>query len=187
MTIYTLYFFLFRFWSNFPYICNTVNWSIFCVALSIIVQIYVNIEKNIQFLWLKTSISQVFRKIVKLEWLTHCFTLFFKFLKKKTALIRTYPHYWSVFKEKDYSSYIVQQPTNFINKAKRYVKKNFNDLEKEYPAFSELHLKRTRQLWLCWWFLPKIRYHKRHSRTFLKTCYAFVFKNGYLLDRYGWL
>ena len=28
---------------------------------------YVNKEKNIQILWLKTSIFQIFRKIVKLE------------------------------------------------------------------------------------------------------------------------
>ena len=53
---------------------------------------YVNNEKKkkIQILWLKTIVFQIFRKVVKLELLTHCFPIFFKFLKSRTALIRTY-------------------------------------------------------------------------------------------------
>ena len=76
----------------------------FWAALSIMAEKYVNNEKNIQILWLKTSIFQIFRKIVKLEYtLTHCFIIFFKFFKEKTALTRTYTTplhcFRTVFKE----------------------------------------------------------------------------------------
>ena len=37
---------------------------------------------------------------------------------------------------------IVKQPANCINKTKRVIKKKFNDLEKEHPAFSEFHLEK---------------------------------------------
>ena len=102
---------------------------------------YVNNEKKIQILWLKTSIFKIFRKIVKLEQLTHCFTIFFKFLKKRTALIGTYTTPLLCFqtKVKKVQHDIVKQHANFINKTKRDIKKNFNDLEKEHPAFSKFH------------------------------------------------
>ena len=105
---------------------------------------YVNKEKNIQILWLKTSIFQVFRKIVKLEQLTHCFTIFFKFLKKRNALIRTYTTPVPCFRRKfkNVQQDIVKQPVNCINKTKRDIKKKFNDPQKKYPAFSEFHLEK---------------------------------------------
>ena len=37
---------------------------------------------------------------------------------------------------------IVKQPANCINKSKRDIKKKFNDLEKEYPVFSETQLEK---------------------------------------------
>ena len=40
---------------------------------------------------------------------------------------------------------------------------------------------------LCWWFLPKISYHKRRFSIFWKNANAFIFNNGFLLDRYGGL
>ena len=37
---------------------------------------------------------------------------------------------------------VVKKPANFINKTKRDIKKNFNDLEKKHPALSEFHLEK---------------------------------------------
>ena len=83
----------------------------------------------------------MFRKIVKLEELTHCFTIFFKFLKKGNALIRTYTTPLPCFgrKLKNVQQDIVKQPASCINKTKRDIKKKFNDPDKEHPAFSEFH------------------------------------------------
>ena len=46
---------------------------------------YVNNEKNIQILWLKTSIFQIFRKIVKLEQLTLFYNIFQVFNEENCA------------------------------------------------------------------------------------------------------
>ena len=71
-------------------------------------------------------------------------------------LIRTYiPHSCPV-KSEECIPYISKQPADFISKAKRYIKRNFNDLEKEPPA-------RTNQTALL---LIIAKNHKRRSRTF---------------------
>ena len=96
---------------------------------------YVINERNIQILWLKTSIFQIFRKTVMLEQLTHCLTIFFKFLKKRTGLARTYTTPLPCFqrKLKKVQQDIIKQPANCINKTKRDIKKKINDLDTEYP------------------------------------------------------
>ena len=116
-----------------------VDWSIFWVALSIMAEKYVNNEKKVQVLCLKTSIFQIFRKIVKWEWLKLCFTIVFHFFKKRSY---TKPLPYFRRKLKKVQQDIVQQPGNCINKTKRDVKKKINDLEEKYPAFSEFHLEK---------------------------------------------
>ena len=82
-----------------------------------------------QILWSKISIFQIFRKIVKLEQLTHCFTIFFKLLKKRNALIKTYTTTLPYVRKKlkNMQQDIAKQPANCINKTKRDVKKKFNN------------------------------------------------------------
>ena len=71
-------------------------------------------------------------------------------------LIRKYiPHSCSV-KSEECIADILKQPADFISKAKRYIKKNFNGLEKEPPA-------RTNQTTLL---LIIAKNHKRRFRTF---------------------
>ena len=62
---------------------------------------------------------------MKLEQLTYCFKLFFKFLKKRIALIRTYTTPLLCFqtKVKKVQQVIVKNPENFVNKTKRNIKK----------------------------------------------------------------
>ena len=79
---------------------------------------------------------------------------------------------------------IVKQPANFINKTKRDIKKNFNDLEKEYPAFSEFHFEKPGRFVgdSC----QKSVVAKDVLVYFEKYVNAFVFNIGCLLDRYRW-
>ena len=62
-------------------------------------------------------------------------------MKKRNALLRTYNTPLPCFRRKSNNMQqdIVKQPANCINKTKRDIKKKFNDLEKEYPVFSEFH------------------------------------------------
>ena len=83
---------------------------------------------------------------------------------------------------------IVKQPANSINKTKRVIKKNFNDLEKEHPAFSEFHLEKPYRL--AGDYCQKLDIAKDVLVYFEKYVNAFVFNNGSLLDkdrRYGFL
>ena len=80
---------------------------------------------------------------------------------------------------------IIKQPANFSNKTKRYIKKNFNDFEKEHPTFSEFHLEKPDRFVgnSC----QKLGITKDVLVHFEKYANAFVLNNGSLLDRYGWL
>ena len=62
----------------------------------------------------------------------------------RIVLIRTYTKPLLCFqrKVKKGQQDIVKQPANFINKTKRDIKKNFNDLEKEHSVFSEFYLEK---------------------------------------------
>ena len=79
---------------------------------------------------------------------------------------------------------IVKQPANFINKTKRDIKKNFNDLEKEYPAFSEFHFEKPDRS--AGDSCQKSVVAKDVLVYFEKYVNAFVFNIGCLLDRYRW-
>ena len=57
-------------------------------------------------------------------------------------------------------SNIVKQPVNFINKAKRFINKNQNNLEVEHPDLSSNKLYRA--------FMPRLRYYSRHFNV---SCY----------------
>ena len=59
---------------------------------------------------------------------------------------------------------IVKQPASFINKTKRDIKKNFNDLEKEHPVFSEFYLEKPDRFVGC--YCQKLDYCKRLSHIF---------------------
>ena len=48
----------------------------------------------------------------------------------------------SIKKSEESIADILKQPVNFINKTKRYIKKNFYELEKQHPAFSEFRLEK---------------------------------------------
>ena len=74
---------------------------------------------------------------------------------------------------------MVKKPANFINKAKKYITKNFNDLEKEHPVFSEFHLEKPDSLVgkIC----QKICITKDTLIHFEKHVNAFFFNNGSLL------
>ena len=62
----------------------------------------------------------------------------------RNVLIRTCTTTLPCFqrKLKNVQQDIVKQPANCINKTKRDIKEKFNDLEKEYLAFSEIHLEK---------------------------------------------
>ena len=75
---------------------------------------------------------------------------------------------------------IVKQPAN-NNKTKRVIKKNFNDLEKEHPAFSEFHLEKPYRL--AGDYCQKLDIAKDVLVYFEKYVNAFVLNNGSLLDK----
>ena len=128
---------------------------------------YVNNEKNIQILQLQTSIFQVFRKVVKLQQLTHCFILFFKFLKMRNVLIRTCTTTLPCFqrKLKNVQQDIVKQPANCINKTKRDIKKKINNSQNFIQGnYTDLLV-----------LLAKIRYHERCSCIFWKNILMLLF------------
>ena len=108
-----------------------------------------------------------------------------KFLKKRTALIRTYttPLLWFRRKLEKVQQDMIKQPGNFINKTKRDIKKKVNGLEKEYPAFSEFHLAKPDRF--VGDFCQKLGITKDVLIYFEKYVNTFVSNNGSLLDRYG--
>ena len=83
---------------------------------------------------------------------------------------------------------VVKKTANFINKTKRDIKKNFNDLEKEHPAFSEFHLEKPDRF--AGDYCQKLGIAKDVLVYFEKYANPFVFNNASLLDkdrRYGFL
>ena len=98
---------------------------------------YVNNEKNIQFLLLKTSIE------VRVAY-TLFYNIFQVFDQDDNCPNKIIYHTLTLFSKKSEESIadIVKQPVNFINKSKSYVKKKINKLEKEHPAFSQFNLEK---------------------------------------------
>ena len=90
------------------------------------------------------------------------------------------PHSCSVFQKSIVD--IVKQPTNFINKAKRDIKKNFNDLEKEHPAFSEFHLEKPGSF--VGYSCQTLGITKNTLVHFQKYANAFVFNNAWFFARH---
>ena len=83
-------------------------------------------------------------------------------------------------KSEDCLADIVKRPVNSINKAKRFIKKNPNDLEKEHPAFSQLHFEKPDSFIGNW--CQKLGIAKDVIKHFESYNNAFVLANDSLLD-----
>ena len=119
-------FFSLQIFIYFPIYFQCFNWSIFLIGLKHNSTNMQTMKKIMQILWLKTSIFQIFRKIVKLAY-TLLYYILQVFEEEKCPKTYTTPLPCFQKKLKNMQQDTVKQPANCINKTKRDVKKKFNN------------------------------------------------------------